>query len=193
MLTNEAIDRCIKLLQVMAMEHELGSEEWDMYADQIQALQKVRRRPVSRLPEGYAVVSACSFEVEGRPGVKMRARIGRWGKMMNPAENRIVEERIRNQVIEQIPERLKAMLPWHGPVVLNAHFRWCPAKLRSRAVHIVRPDLDNALKSVCDSLNDILWEDDSQVFDVHVTKAYDPGGAKTLLKVFFLEKSNGIP
>lgn len=34
------------------------------------------------------------------------------------------------------------------------------------------PDWDNCAKAVCDAFNGIVWEDDKQVVDAHVTKRY---------------------
>ena len=196
MLTSETLQEVLEELGRGFVEGRLDREEvYDLFQDYIQAAkqqEKRERRPSSRLPEGYEVVSSCSFTVQGKPGVKGRAQwSSRNNRMMNPAKNRYIEEAIRDQVVKQVPERLKGILPWHGPVVLNCCFYFSLKKSRS-GVHVARPDLDNAIKSVCDSLNDILWEDDSQVFDVHGRKLYHPTVAKTTLQVFFLEKSNGI-
>lgn len=36
-----------------------------------------------------------------------------------------------------------------------------------------RRDLDNVLKSVCDALNGILWDDDTQVDEIYTRRSYD--------------------
>ena len=45
------------------------------------------------------------------------------------------------------------------------------------AVHRSKPDIDNLIKGVFDSLNKIAWKDDNQVFEVHSRKVYsfNPG------------------
>ena len=35
-----------------------------------------------------------------------------------------------------------------------------------------KPDLDNILKAVCDAFNGVVWVDDTQVVDCHVTKRF---------------------
>ena len=35
-----------------------------------------------------------------------------------------------------------------------------------------RPDLDNLIKSICDALNKVAYDDDSQVAEIHITKEY---------------------
>lgn len=45
-----------------------------------------------------------------------------------------------------------------------------------------RPDFDNSVKLICDSLNKIVWQDDSQIVDAHVIKKYglEPGATLTI-------------
>lgn len=38
--------------------------------------------------------------------------------------------------------------------------------------HIKKPDIDNLVKSVLDALNDIAWEDDSQIIRLNIQKEY---------------------
>ncbi len=38
--------------------------------------------------------------------------------------------------------------------------------------HISKPDLDNLIKAVKDALNGIIWQDDSQVFNIIADKVY---------------------
>lgn len=38
--------------------------------------------------------------------------------------------------------------------------------------HTKRPDLDNLAKSVLDGLNGVIWQDDSQIVSLHLTKVY---------------------
>lgn len=75
-----------------------------------------------------------------------------------------------------------------GPVILDviATFpiaeSWSKAKkaqaLRGELPHVSRPDADNCLKIVCDALNGVAWNDDSQVVDARVRKRY--GGEPSL-------------
>lgn len=45
------------------------------------------------------------------------------------------------------------------------------------AVHTSKPDIDNLVKGLFDSLNKIAWKDDNQVYEVHSKKlySYNPG------------------
>ena len=74
-----------------------------------------------------------------------------------------------------------------GPLWLMLNF-WMPRtkgqtwkrKPMERMWHTVRPDADNLTKAVKDALTGILWEDDSQVCSLHVSKMVcggeDPSG-----------------
>ena len=62
-----------------------------------------------------------------------------------------------------------------GAVILSARFYFAipvsrAKKLKEGDVHTQRPDLDNALKSVEDGLNKVLWNDDSQVYKIDAGK-----------------------
>ena len=46
-----------------------------------------------------------------------------------------------------------------------------------------RVDVDNLVKSVLDGLNGILWDDDSDVVELHATKALDRGNPRTEVKI----------
>jgi Holliday junction resolvase RusA-like endonuclease len=35
-----------------------------------------------------------------------------------------------------------------------------------------KPDIDNAAKLVCDALNKLVWKDDSQIVEAHITRRY---------------------
>ena len=53
-------------------------------------------------------------------------------------------------------------------------FPFAPALLRLLGAHrpIVKPDLDNYIKSAFDALNGVLWADDAMVVDLHAKKFY---------------------
>jgi Holliday junction resolvase RusA-like endonuclease len=45
------------------------------------------------------------------------------------------------------------------------------------SIHRSKPDIDNLIKGLFDSLNKIAWKDDNQVYEVHCKKmySYNPG------------------
>lgn len=69
-----------------------------------------------------------------------------------------------------------------GPVFLQLSFRLdrkkCNTKKRGDNPPLYgnkKPDLDNLMKGVCDSLNGIVWRDDSQVVEVYMVKTIAAG------------------
>lgn len=67
--------------------------------------------------------------------------------------------------------------PMDGPLMVSLTFVFPRPKgmvwkrrEMPRAYKVVRPDADNLAKSVLDSLNGLLWFDDSQVVDLRVRK-----------------------
>jgi hypothetical protein len=46
------------------------------------------------------------------------------------------------------------------------------AKKQKRVHVITRPDIDNCYKSIADSLNNYLYQDDSQIVEAHIYKRY---------------------
>jgi Holliday junction resolvase RusA-like endonuclease len=53
--------------------------------------------------------------------------------------------------------------------------------------HITRPDIDNLVKAVKDSLTKIIWEDDSQVVQEFATKEYTSGRERTEIEISFVD------
>lgn len=49
-----------------------------------------------------------------------------------------------------------------------------------------RRDLQNVSDCICDSLNNIVYEDDVQIVELHMTKSYEKGLSKISIEVFEL-------
>ena len=72
-----------------------------------------------------------------------------------------------------------------GPVALEVDFFFQrPQRLvwkkrpMSRAWHVAKPDLDNTIKAIKDSLKGIIWRDDAQVSQLAACKWYAAGDEK---------------
>jgi len=58
---------------------------------------------------------------------------------------------------------------------LELMFYFRRPKSRKKALfHVVKIDLDNGIKAVCDAGNGVLWRDDSIIVEVHAKKMYSP-------------------
>ena len=90
---------------------------------------------------------AAGFTVPGRPVPKQRPRAGKNGNLYTPKATREYEKAVgwaARQVFSN---------PYDGPIELILKIY-----IMARA-----GDLDNYIKSICDGLNGIAWQDDSQV------------------------------
>jgi Holliday junction resolvase RusA-like endonuclease len=52
----------------------------------------------------------------------------------------------------------------------------------------MRVDLDNLFKCLADSLNGIVWEDDKQIIDLHITKSFDKDNPHIRVMIFEKEQ-----
>lgn len=59
-----------------------------------------------------------------------------------------------------------------GPLTVTMLFTFVKPKSAKRDYPTVRPDIDNIIKSVTDGLNNIAWEDDSQICRLIAEKQY---------------------
>lgn len=120
-----------------------------------------------------------SIPVQPMGAVRMTGR----GKFIKSSAQRYLnyKNKIQFYAIAQAMGQLK----FSGPVEVNVLFKmpipssW--SKKKSAAAigeyHIKKPDTDNLVKGVFDSLNKIVWHDDNQVAKVTAVKVYgeNPG------------------
>ena len=67
------------------------------------------------------------------------------------------------------------------PLKLTATFyrsksKWLKGKLKKETVPVRKPDLDNYIKLLLDSINEVLLEDDSQITHIDAKKRYSSNG-----------------
>ena len=111
-----------------------------------------------------------------KPRPKLRHRHSRFGKAYNPVQNEDYESLIRWHC-KQATKHF-----FEGEVLLQCDFFFKPPastpkkKLESyysaEEPYTKKPDLDNLVKAVKDSLNGVLWKDDSQINCVFARKQY---------------------
>jgi len=122
------------------------------------------------------------FTIPGDPRGKGRPRFARQGnfvKTYTDAKTASYEDQIRFY-------SLKAMgstEPIKRPVGVYIHIRvGVPRSYSKKRTEdclsglerpTKKPDWDNVAKSVCDGMNKIVFDDDTQVVDAHVTKVYN--------------------
>ncbi len=130
-----------------------------------------------------------AFFVPGVPIPKARPRMTRAGHTYTPAKTKGYEALVRRECLLA----MKGQAPMQQPLLLSAIFylklpeSW-PLWKKAAALsgHLVpdgKPDLDNMLKAVCDAMNGIAYDDDSQVVCLdNIYKVYsDKVGVKIFL------------
>lgn len=64
---------------------------------------------------------------------------------------------------------------YEGPIAMHLEFRFASTSNKSKdsSFHTKKPDWDNIGKIVSDSINEILYKDDKQLWDVRVVKKFN--------------------
>ena len=122
-----------------------------------------------------------TFKVDANPVGKQRARYVKRGNFVQaytPEKTRTYETLIKDAAIEA----MGASEPLETPVTLYLYIRVPIPKSHSKKKveaclngldqPIKKPDASNILKSVEDGMNGIVYKDDSQIINLHVTKVY---------------------
>jgi Holliday junction resolvase RusA-like endonuclease len=122
-----------------------------------------------------------TFKVDANPVGKQRARYVKRGNFVQaytPEKTRTYETLIRDSAIEA----MGSSEPLETPVNLYLYIRVpIPKSYSKKKVEdclngldkpIRKPDASNILKSVEDGMNGIVYKDDSQIVNLHVTKVY---------------------
>ena len=135
--------------------------------------------------------------VPGPPIAKKRPRFARKGRFVQTYNCQETEEgRWLTLFISELRKSLKEDFPIIGkgaPVFLSCDFIMpmptSMPKRKQRAIaagekewHTKKPDSDNCLKFVKDCLNNVMWNDDSQVVRTFAQKFYGPA-PKTIIRV----------
>lgn len=119
--------------------------------------------------------------VPGDPVGKGRARVRMMGKvpMLYTPKATVEYEQL---VAHEASMSMRGMPIFEGPVELKLQiFMPIPVsytkskKAAARLGKLVptkKPDLDNVLKAICDAFNGVVWIDDTQVVDCHVSKRF---------------------
>ena len=110
---------------------------------------------------------ATSFFVEGLPKAQPRPRFSR-GHAYNPSS----ADGWKAAVEVAAREHFNGRKPLEGPVTLHL-LCFFPGIKKGGEWHTKTPDVDNVAKAIMDALTAAgVWADDSQVAELHVSKAY---------------------
>jgi Holliday junction resolvase RusA-like endonuclease len=129
------------------------------------------------------MITNVAFNVPGEPQGKGRAKIvkiGGFSRMATP-EKTVAYEGLVAHVASQAMQGAK---PFDGPcavdvlATLPVPASWSKRKqaeaLAGKVLPTKKPDADNVLKAVFDGMNGVVWRDDVQAVNVHLSKRYGP-------------------
>lgn len=107
---------------------------------------------------------------------KGRPRVTKRGITYTPEKTVFYENLVKTCYMEQVNQRLNGALEAN----VNAYFKIPKSASKKKGTDmsaglirpVKRPDLDNIVKAIFDSLNNIAFDDDSQVVELTVAKKY---------------------
>jgi Holliday junction resolvase RusA-like endonuclease len=121
--------------------------------------------------------------------IKLFIPIVPMGAVRTTQKQKFVDERAKRyfaykqQIALSVKQHIKT--PSERPILADITFympipnSWSQIKKErmNGAVHKSKPDIDNLIKGLFDSLNKIVWKDDNLVYEVHSKKVYsfNPG------------------
>ena len=117
------------------------------------------------------------FRIDMDPVPKGRPRFGN-GRTYTPSKTLKAEALLKILVAKQFRKP-----PLEGPLYVGISFNIKRPKSVKRPLPTGRADLDNYIKTVFDSLNQVVWKDDSQIVDISASKRYAPGPAYIEIQV----------
>jgi Holliday junction resolvase RusA-like endonuclease len=120
------------------------------------------------------------FTIPGEPTAQGRPRfavVNGHARAYDPAKSRDYKQAVRAAALEVKPNALL-----DGPLQITVTiYKAVPKSMsklrREKALAqeiqpTTKPDIDNMVKIVCDSLNKIIWYDDSQIVTLYTSKWY---------------------
>ena len=129
-------------------------------------------------------VSMIYFKLNGEPVGKGRPKIttrGKFAHAYTPKKTKEFEEAIKFEFMSTNCERMP-VYPKNVPIKIEMEFGFEVPKsyskkkrelcLSGHIQHTKRPDADNVAKAVCDALNGLAFEDDSQIVCMQLEKLY---------------------
>jgi len=123
-------------------------------------------------------VNVISFFVAGVPTPQgsVRAFVVKGKPILTSSNKNLADWR---RLVSDVAQQYACMI--EGPVKLNVGFILPRPKSLPKKVqwHLKKPDLDKLVRSVCDSLTGIMWQDDSQIVTIQATKSYAANAEST--------------
>lgn len=117
------------------------------------------------------------FIVPGTPVAKGRPRVTKWGAY-TPEKTVNYENLVQFSYIEKYKDvdplegYLKIEMYFFMPILESTSKKRKKLMVERKILPDKKPDLDNMMKSIADSLNGIAYKDDKQILEAHIYKFY---------------------
>jgi len=131
------------------------------------------------------------FNVDCNPVGKQRPRFRRVGNFVQTYSPKKTVD-LESQIRKAAEKAMGGMEPLETPIALYCYIKFPIPKSYTKKRQeqcklglekpIKKPDLDNIIKLIQDSLNGVVYKDDCQIVALHSTKVYGSAGLEILVK-----------
>lgn len=134
------------------------------------------------------------FTVPGQPVGKGRARVsthGGFARAYTPEKTAVYENLVKLSYMQEVADKPLKKLAGAIQIKILAYYaipksfskKKRDAAMRGDVTPLIKPDLDNVIKSVCDGLNGVAYDDDKQITFITAAKYYgDPPRVKVVIE-----------
>jgi Holliday junction resolvase RusA-like endonuclease len=132
-----------------------------------------------------------TFKIPGKPEGKGRPRFARRGKFVTTYtdnKTRTYEGKIKDIAMVAMGASMPLTTPLEAFIYISYPVPASYSKTRKADClanterPTKKPDIDNVVKAVCDSINGVVYVDDTQIVDLHATKVYGEPYVEVLIK-----------
>ena len=117
------------------------------------------------------------FEVMGTPVAKGRPRVTKWGAY-TPEKTVNYENLVQFSYLQEYKNTdplegyLKMEIAFYMPIPKSTSKKNRELMIGWKLLPDKKPDIDNMIKSITDALNELAYQDDKQIIEVHAYKYY---------------------
>ena len=111
--------------------------------------------------------------VSQTPIAQPRPRVTRWGTF-DPAKDKknFTRLQIQDQISEKLDCPIEIDMRFFMPIPKSTSKKKAKLMQENIIKHTKRPDCDNLFKFFTDSMNDLVYKDDSQIYKIYIEKRY---------------------
>lgn len=122
-----------------------------------------------------------TFEIEPVPQLRPRVSSRPYVRVYDPPKVKQFKSLLHSLAVHQYTKPpmigpLSVSLTFYRPVQSSISKTERERRLSNESKPVVKPDTDNYIKSTLDSLNGVLWNDDSQIVKITGEKRYSENG-----------------